>query len=659
VTCGTTETVKFGNRQGCNGCLKICKYEDKNGNGQRDDGEPWLSGWEFTIANDSGYSKTVTTGGSGGTCGGCDYCVTICGLAAGQYTVTETPKDGWRNTDPGDGSLTKTVTVECDKTASVNFGNQQECSGCLKICKYEDKNGNGQRDDGEPWLSGWEFTIANDSGYSKTVTTGDGGSTRCGTCDYCVTICDLAAGRYTITETPKDGWTNTDPTDGSGTKTVTVTCGTTETVKFGNRQGCNGCLKICKYEDKNGNGQRDDGEPWLSGWEFTIANDSGYSKTVTTGGSGGTCGGCDYCVTICGLAAGQYTVTETPKDGWRNTDPGDGSLTKTVTVECDKTASVNFGNQQECSGCLKICKYEDKNGNGQRDDGEPWLSGWEFTIANDSGYSKTVTTGDGGSTRCGTCDYCVTVCDLAPGEYTIIETLKDGWTCTTGNPRTVTVICDKTTRVDFGNRQECTGCVKIYKYEDKDGDGKKDSGESYLSGWDFIVTDSHGDSWSGTTSRYGYVTICDLPTGDYTVTETPKDGWKNTDPADGSGTKTVTVKCDKKTKVYFGNRQECTGCVKIYKYNDKDGDGKKDSDESYLSGWDFIVTDSHGDSWSGTTGRYGHVTICDLPTGDYTITETPKDGWTNTDPADGSLTKTATVTCETTEKVKFGNKQKR
>jgi hypothetical protein len=214
VTCGTTEKVKFGNQQGCNGCLQVCKYEDKDGDGQKDYGESYLSGWEFTITNSSGYSKTVTTGGSGGTCGDGDYCVTICDLAAGQYTITETPKDGWTNTDPTDGSRTKTVTVECGKTTTVKFGNQQGCNGCLQICKYEDKDGDGQKDYGESYLSGWEFTITNSSGYSKTVTTGGSGGT-CGDGDYCVTICDLAAGQYTITETPKDGWTNTDPTDGS------------------------------------------------------------------------------------------------------------------------------------------------------------------------------------------------------------------------------------------------------------------------------------------------------------------------------------------------------------------------------------------------------------------------------------------------------------
>jgi hypothetical protein len=328
-------------------------------------------------------------------------------------------------------------------------------------------------------------------------------------------------------------------------------------------------------------------------------------------------------------------------------------------VECGTETLVEFGNQRECTGCLKICKYEDKNDNGQKDRGESYLSGWEFTITNDSGYSKTVTTGGSGG-PCGSCDYCVTVCDLIPGDYTITETLKDGWTCTTDNPLTVKVECDKTTNVDFGNRGPCTGCLKIYKYNDKNGDGNWTQSwpyyESYLSGWVFTVTDIAGHSWTGTTNYYGYVTICDLAPGEYTITETLKDGWTCTT----GNPRTVKVECDKTTRVDFGNQQECTGCLKIYKYNDENGNGIQGGwCERYLANWEFTVTDAAGNSWSGTTNRYGYVTICNLPIGDYTITETPKAGWTNTDPADGSGTKTDTVSCGTTTTVKFGNMQKR
>jgi uncharacterized repeat protein (TIGR01451 family) len=311
-------------------------------------------------------------------------------------------------------------------------------------------------------------------------------------------------------------------------------------------------------------------------------------------------------------------------------------------------AEVPVVQPQQCTGCLKICKYEDKNGNGQKDSGEPYLSGWEFTITNNSGYSKSVTTA-GGSCGC-SCDYCVTTCDLAAGEYTITETLKAGWTCTTGNPRTVTVECDKTTTVKFGNQKPCSGCLKIYKYNDKNGNGQKDCGEAYLSGWTFNVTDSQGNSQSVTTGTGGYVTICNLLLGQYTITETLKAGWTCTT----GNPRTVTVGCDKTTTVKFGNQKPCSGCLKIYKYNDKNGNGRKDCREAYLSGWTFNVTDSQGNSQLVTTNSGGYVTICNLAPGVYNVTETLKAGWTCTT---GNPLNNVTVVSGKTTTVYFGNKQ--
>ena len=216
-------------------------------------------------------------------------------------------------------------------------------------------------------------------------------------------------------------------------------------MSFGNQKQCSGCLKICKYEDKNGNGRKDSGEAYLSGWTFNVTDSQGYSQLVTTGGSQGTCvWRSDYCVTICGLAPGEYTVTEIPQAGWTCTTGNP----RTVTVECDKTTTVKFGNQKPCSGCLKIYKYNDKNGNGRKDCRESYLSGWTFNVTDSQGNSWSGTTNSGGY---------VTICNLAPGEYTITETLQAGWTCTTGNPLKVTVVCSKTKTVYFGNKQQVGG----------------------------------------------------------------------------------------------------------------------------------------------------------------------------------------------------------
>ena len=265
-----------------------------------------------------------------------------------------------------------------------------------------------------------------------------------------------------------------------------------------------------------------------------------------------------YIGTIPSLAAGAsqtFTKTALAAAG-QHTNVGNVTSAEGAT---DSDPGNYFGQSQQCTGCLKICKYEDKNGNGQKDCGESYLSGWTFNITDSQGNSQLVTTG-GASVACGSCgssDYCVTICGLAPGEYTVTETLKAGWICTTGNPRAVTVVCDKTTTVTFGNQKPCPGYIKIYKYNDKNGNGKKDWGESYLSGWTFNVTDSQGKSWSGTTGAGGYVTISNLAPGAYTFKETLKTGWICTT---GNPLNNVTVASGKTTTVYFGNKQQCCKC---------------------------------------------------------------------------------------------------
>jgi len=267
-------------------------------------------------------------------------------------------------------------------------------------------------------------------------------------------------------------------------------------------------------------------------------------------------------VTISAVAGQQYDLADV-----RGTPPVGANVT-------DSDPAYYFGQSQQCTGCLKICKFEDRNGNGKKDCGEAYLSGWTFNVTDSQGNSQLVTTGGGGGTcgggcgysvttgcgggtSCGGCDYCVTICGLAPGNYTVTEISQAGWTCTTGNPRTVTVVCSQTTTVSFGNQRPSPGCLKIYKYNDKNGNGQKDWGESYLSGWTFNVTDSQGNSQLGTTGIGGYVTISNLAPGVYTVTETLKAGWTCTT---GNPLNNVTMISGKTTTVYFGNKQQSNTC---------------------------------------------------------------------------------------------------
>jgi len=109
------------------------------------------------------------------------------------------------------------------------------------------------------------------------------------------------------------------------------------------------------------------------------------------------------------------------------------------------------------SGMAEICvtKFEDKNGNGVQNSGEPGLSGWQIEVTDVSGNpipgSPFTTTGTG------------TICFgvPAPATYTISEGLPLGWTQTAPQPvppgtHTVTVSPGQLVNLSFGNRKWCT-----------------------------------------------------------------------------------------------------------------------------------------------------------------------------------------------------------
>ena len=72
---------------------------------------------------------------------------------------------------------------------------------------------------------------------------------------------DLALGKYTVTETLQDGWTNTTPLS----QDVTVVAGETAELWFGNVEipDPEGDLIVHKFHDLDEDGVYDEGEPML------------------------------------------------------------------------------------------------------------------------------------------------------------------------------------------------------------------------------------------------------------------------------------------------------------------------------------------------------------------------------------------------------------
>jgi len=283
----------------------------------------------------------------------------------------------------------------------------------------------------------------------------------------------------------------------------------------------------------------------------------------------------------------------------------------------------------QATGDLVVFKYNDLNGNGDWDSGEPGVQGFVFDITGPANYLDQVTDVNG----------LITLSGIPIGNYTVTEEtpLPAGWkktepAATYSQPAAVTT--GGSVQVDFGNQQ--VGDLEIIKQDDL-GAG--------LSGWYFEVTGP--PNMSGYTGAGGVLLFEDIPVGSYTVTETMKAGWTNIDPTTGPPyTKPATVPFNAKTTVTFVN-EETIGDLEIIKKDDL-GVG--------LSGWHFEVTGPV--NRSGNTGTGGVLLFEDIPVGSYTVTETMKPGWTNIEPPTGPpYQKGAEVLLNTKTTVEFVNQR--
>jgi hypothetical protein len=349
--------------------------------------------------------------------------------------VREVVKSGWTQTAPIDGKHVVTIT-NGDVVTDKNFGNFK--LGSISGIKFKDTNGNGVRNTGEAKLSGWTIYLdENDNGAldggEPSVVTGNNGRYE---------FENLGPGTYIIREVVKEGWKQIAPAGGK--YTVVITSGSTITGKdFGNKLGE---IYGVKYEDKNGNGILDPGEPRLSGWTIYLdinnngRRDGGEPSSVTDRNG-------EY--EFLDLTAGTYTVREVVKSGWITTKPTAGEYVVTLSSGSISTGN-DFGNFK--LGSISGIKFRDTNGNGVRNTGEAKLSGWTIflDINNDGildgGEHSTVTDRNGK----------YQFINLGPGIYNVREVLPSGWAQTfplaPGKHTVVLISGLEVTGKDFGNK---------------------------------------------------------------------------------------------------------------------------------------------------------------------------------------------------------------
>ncbi len=571
-------------------------FDDLNGNGIQDTGEPGISGVTVKLLNSEGVvSKTDATNNDG------SYRFTS--VSAGIYTVEETDPAGYASTTGN----RVTVSVSSNGSASANFGDQNQ--GTVSGTVFLDVNGSGIQDPNEPGISGVTMKLMNsEGGVSQTdITDNDGNYAFSG----------VSAGTYRVQETDPAGYTSTT----NNIVPLSIISGGSAGANFGDK--IQGTISGHVFLDINGSGIQNADEPGISGVTVKLLNSQGgVLKTDNTEANG------SYGFT--GVTSGAYKVQETDPAGYISTTDN----TVPVSVTGSGGVTANFGDQE--SGTISGTVFSDINGDGIRNELEKGLGGVTVTLlVNGYMLSSTLTGGDGSYNFTG----------LSAGAYTIEETDPSGYGSTTDNSISVTVGSAAAT-ASFGDIP--LGTVSGVVFNDTNGNGRQDPNEKGIGGVTINLLDAQDALVETiTTAGDGVYLFQNLSAGTYTVEEIYPSGYTGT--TINRVTVTVGAQAAAESSVATANRgvaaanfgvlqqESVSGVV----FNDTNSGGTQDSGENGVGGVLITLLDDKGSTVSGAhTAGDGTYGFYNLQPGDYDIEETYPTGYTGTTPRTVSVTVT-------------------
>ncbi|MGQ9703621.1 MAG: SdrD B-like domain-containing protein [Actinomycetota bacterium] len=455
--------------------------------------------------------------------------------------------------------------------------------------KYEDLDGDGVHDAGEPPVPGVTVELWRDGEKVAETVTGEDGS---------YLFDGLEDGVYTVKEVLPAGWYPVSPPGGIQ-EGVEVGCGNNvEGLDFLNRRYL--YINGHKWEDIDQDGTHDAGEPAVPGVTVELWRDGEKVAETITGEDGS--------YSFSGLLPGDYTVREVLPAGWFPVNPGDGSHDNFKLVYGQPIEDLDFHNCRY--GNIEGVKFLDLDLDGFMDEGEEGLDGVTIVL---NGGAHTTVTASGGR---------FSFPDLRPGIYVVAvdESTLPGYYPTSPASIAVKLGPGETKTVYFGNAPY--GSISGHKWLDEDCDGTWDSEETT------VIPGITIELWLGcppeelldtaVTDEDGYYTFPELEPGTYTVVETGAPGYFSTTPDSVA----VELSAGEGAVVDFGN---CVyGRIEGLKFLDLDGDGVMDEGEVGLAGVKITLeglggTGAFAETYTGEDGTFSFENL--LP-GEYAVSET-------------------------------------